>query len=156
MLVRPILEYAMIIWSPRASCSTSILESVQRRLMKFLHFKNTNCYPPRGYPNELLLSETRLDSLETRRNYFYALFGINIVNNKIDCGALLELLNFRIPRATSRSRDIFYIDSSRTCVKQDSTTSRICKELNNFSENLDITRVNKTDLRKIYFKPHHT
>ena len=151
-LVRPILEYATVIWSPSTSSSITILESVQRRFMKFLHFKNTHSYPPRGYPNELLLTETGLNSLEARRNYFDALFGTNLLNNTTDCGALLELLNFRIPRESSRNKDIFYIDTYRTSAKQESTVSRILKELNNISETVDIASVNKVELRKVYFK----
>ena len=149
-LVRPIMEYATVIWAPSSSCSINTMENVQRRLMKFIHFRNTGCYPPRGYPNELLLTETKLDSLETRRKYFDALFGTNVINNTTECGALLEHINFRIPRASSRNRDIFYIGTNRTCAKQDSTVSRICRELNAISEDIDKSRVTKADLRKIY------
>jgi Reverse transcriptase (RNA-dependent DNA polymerase). len=151
-LVRPHLEYATVVWCPSTACAIKTLEDVQRRFMKFLHLKNTNSYPPRGYPNELLLEETQLDALETRRKYFDALFLANITNHKIDCGMILQEINFRVPRSSSRNHDIFYIENSRTNHKQDAPVSRMSSRLNAISDKVDISVLNKRDLRSIYLR----
>ena len=150
-LVRPILEYAAVVWAPSTACCINTLENVQRRLMKYLHFKSTKSYPPRGYPNELLLEETQLNSLESRRHYYEALFLVNLLNGRIDCASILQELNFRIPRPASRNNDIFYLSKRNTCVKIDSPVTRMCRNLNSISDVVDISNISKDNLRSIFF-----
>ena len=152
-LVRPLLEYATVIWSPSASGATITLENVQRRFMKYIHYKSIGNYPPRGYPNELLLQETELDSLELRRQYFDAMFVINIANGNTDSGSILQRLNFRIPRSpTSRNHHIFYLEKISKCVKHDSPISRVCRTLNEVSDKVDITSATKKDVRCLFLR----
>ena len=152
-LVRPLLEYATVVWSPSTSGSKNNLENVQRRFMKYMHYKSTGNYPPRGYPNELLLQEVQLDSLELRRKYFDAMFILNITNGNIDCGFLLQQLNFRIPRSSSsRNHDIFYVDKNSKCVKRDSPIPRMCRTLNGVSDQVDISSATKNEVRMLFLK----
>ena len=152
-LVRPLLEYATVVWSPSSSGSIVTLENVQRRFMKYLHHRSTGNYPPRGYPNDLLLQETQLDALELRREYFDAMFIINITNGNIDSSLILQQINFRIPRSSSsRNQHLFYLEKNSKRVKQDSPFTRICRTLNGVSEQVDLSSVTKKDVRRLFLR----
>jgi hypothetical protein len=61
--VRSRLEYASTVWSPMYSIHISSLERVQRRFLKNGVHMLTGSYPPRGYPNDLLLGQLGMSSL---------------------------------------------------------------------------------------------
>ena len=151
-LVRPLLEYATIIWSPSTVGGINMIENVQRRCMKYLHLKAVGTYPPRGYPNNLLLEEFNLWSLETRRKYLDTLFVVNLTNGRIDNACLLGKINFRIPRIISRNNNIFYPANSRKYVKYDSPIDRMCRGVNIISLEIDLVSVTKEELRRLYLK----
>ena len=149
-LVRPLLEYATVIWSPSTACGVSLIENVQRRFLKYMHLKTTGSYPPIGYPNQMLLNEFQMCSLETRRKYFDAVFVVNICNGRIDSSELLGKLNFRVPRSSSRISHPFYQDGNKKCVKSNSPIARACRTINVNSERVDLSSVGKDILRNIF------
>lgn len=53
--VKAKLEYYSVIKAPVYTKYIEALERVQRRLLKFLAFKEDKAYPPIGYSQELLL-----------------------------------------------------------------------------------------------------
>ena len=148
--IRPLLEYAAIIWSPGHSVHKMRIENVQRKFLKFMYFKADGIYPPIGYPNSLLLDKFDIDSLESRRNYLDATFITNLVKNRIDCSEALEMLNFRIPRQESRQCDTFYLSTTHKCVKYNAPIVRMCRSVNNVSTDLDIFNCKKSEVRQIF------
>ena len=126
-----------------------LLEGVQRRYLKYMHFKETGCYPAIGYPNVCLLNEFNLNLLEERRRYFDAVFVMNTLNNRIDCPGILERINFRIPRVGSRKNDTFYVMTSMKCVKFNAPIPRMCRTINNLSHSIDIFNCKKDQMREV-------
>ena len=62
-LIRPILEYATVIWTPHCKTDIKEIESVQRYLTKRIHGLGSLSYGSR-------LSALHLSTLENRRSYF--------------------------------------------------------------------------------------
>ena len=151
-LVRPLVEYNTIVWSPSTACTINMLEGIQRKFLKYIHLKNTGSYPVRGYPNHLLLEEFQLYALERRRTYFEVVFILKVATGKIDSTEILERLKFRVPRASARIQDIFYVDHSRKCVKWDASISRMCRSINEISRTIDLATTTVGDLRNVYFQ----
>lgn len=136
--VRSKLEYACVIWSPGYEVHVRNIENIQRRLMKFLSFKTDGFYPAIGTPQDQLLERWSLKSLQHRRNYCMCMFLFNIVNSKIDCPEILDLVNFRVPSVSTRNRATFYLPSARTNAMNFSPLSRICHNFDSLCSGIDI------------------
>jgi hypothetical protein len=65
--VRSRLEYSSLVWSLIYNNHISTLERVQRRFLKAVACSVDGVYPPRGYPQELLLERFNLVLLVSRR-----------------------------------------------------------------------------------------
>lgn len=76
--IRPILEYASVVWDPFTEANISKLESVQRKSVRFIF----NSYSWRTSPT-LLLQKANLESLKIRRHrnrlkYMYLIYHDNL------------------------------------------------------------------------------
>ncbi|BES89632.1 Retrotransposon protein [Nesidiocoris tenuis] len=111
-LVRPILEYGSQVWSPFYASSRAALERVQNRFLRYLSFKMGNGYENVQYDS--LMKASGLSSLEARRQWLDAVMLVKLVNNQIDCAALLSSINFRVPGRTTRSGDAFLLPHTPT------------------------------------------
>lgn len=103
-LVRSILEYACVVWSPCYSVHSNSIESVQRRALRILSYK---C----GYGRSLVGYSERcvkfnVTSLLVRRKRQDLIYLHKIVHGRIDCSYLLNKVgictrrNLRIPDRT--------------------------------------------------------
>ena len=90
------------------------LEKIQRSFLKSAVYTLDGEYPPRGIFHETLLKRFNLTSLETRKCIQSAVFLYKLVNNKLDCTDLLNLIMYRVPRVSSCHNNIFYIPTPRT------------------------------------------
>ena len=104
-LIRSILEYCCVIWSPYYQCHISRLEQVQNKFLKYLLYKH-------HIPSDNLCYEVRAmlcgyQSLEVRRHNYYLYFLYKLIHGKIDCPQLLGQLNFRTPRILLRQNQLF-------------------------------------------------
>ena len=111
-LVRSILEYNSIIWSPGYNCHILKLESVQNKFTKFLLYKLRFPYKNLSYTTRIQLAG--IDSLEKRRHKAMVFFLYKLINGQICCNQLISKILFRIPNRVTRSRDMFYIRQHRT------------------------------------------
>ena len=66
--VRTKLEYCSTIWTPFYNVHIAEIENVQRKFCKYVYFKKYHAYPVQGYPQDRLLLEFNMHSLELRRN----------------------------------------------------------------------------------------
>lgn len=103
-LVRPLLEYSSVIWSPYQYGHVEILNRVQTRFIRMLGVRL-------GYgfletPVTTVESQFGLHKLHIRRKYMDLLFLFRLVGGCMDCPLLLSDLDFSIPTAT-RSRAVF-------------------------------------------------
>ncbi|RYA68202.1 hypothetical protein DD592_26910 [Enterobacter cloacae complex sp. 2DZ2F20B] len=124
----------------------NMIEKVQRKFLKFSHYKKFGFYPPRGFPEEELLQTFSINSLLKRRLYFSFIFLYKIVSGNIDCQDLLKCINLLVPRVNARRYDTFYIFTARTNVRKFSPIYTICE---NYNRNQDIFDIFNTTSRKI-------
>lgn len=102
-LVRPILEYSCIVWSPYYNTHIDRIESVQKQFLLFalrgLGWNQFENLPP--YENRLKLID--LATLERRRYMLKSMFIIKLLNGQIDSIFLLNRLNLNIPSRFTRN-----------------------------------------------------
>lgn len=137
-LIRSRLEYAALIWFPIHDIFIKQLESVQRKFLKFLSYLVDGDYVPRSYDHGLLLNRFNFNSLLTRRIFLSVKFLYNLLNNKIDCNALLNEINFNVPRQCTRTHICFYLRPNRTYVGAKSPLSVMCEKFNSIANTSDI------------------
>jgi ribonuclease P/MRP protein subunit RPP40 len=87
--VRSKLEYASLVWSPIHNIYIAELERVQRRFLKSSIFMLDGLYPPRDFPQELLLDRLGLQSLSNRRLEHSVIFLYKLLHGSLHCPALL-------------------------------------------------------------------
>ena len=101
-LVRPILEYASIIWNPCYNCDISKIESVQKQFLLFslrnLGWPSDGMLPP--YKSRLKL--INLPSLESRRTMLDVMFVVKLLDGNINSPELLSRLNINVPVRPTR------------------------------------------------------
>lgn len=137
-LVRSKLEYAAVVWCPGYNTYIDDLEKVQRRFLKYLHFRLTGVYPQRGFPEEDLLRIFQLHSLEKRRICSSMIFLYNLIHYKIDCSNLLEKICFHVPRSASRRHPCFYLPTPRLNTQKFSPIYTMCNNYNRHQDKFDV------------------
>lgn len=136
--VRSKLEYGSIIWFPIYQCHIDNIESVQRRFLKYLSFKEDGIYPIRGINNQILLDRFNIASLNLRRTWSIVSFLYNLIHNNVDCDDLFCKINFLVPRAGSRYNQTFYSDRPRTNILLKAPICNACNTFNSICNNCDI------------------
>ena len=76
MYVRPILEYASVVWAPHTKCHITMLEKIQRRVARFV----CNNYSRYNSVTDML-NMLNWQSLEQRRNQAKSIMLYKIINN---------------------------------------------------------------------------
>ena len=147
-LVRSKLEYASIVWSPHERCHIERLEAVQRKYLKFLHFKKYGVYPERGCSHQELLQLMQIPSLKLRRRAQDLCFLRGLVNGTTDSSFLLERLNFYIPRQNSKLKFTFYVEAARKDYYKLAPINRICEESNRIREDIDLFHTTNKNIMK--------
>ena len=96
-IVRPILEYAVVVWCPRYGIYISRLESVQKQFALFA-LRKFQCYPSVNLPSySSRLRLIRLPSLESRRMMLNVTFIHKLLNGLISSKYLLSSININVP-----------------------------------------------------------
>ena len=150
-LVRSVLEYCSVIWSPSYACHVDRLERVQNKFVKYLLFKFR--FPYLNVPHETRLLLCGFQSLEARRRNAHLLFLYKLINGFIDCSSLLSLVLFLIPRRNTRQVRLFYEQYHRTNYGLNSFSHRLVYTYNRFFPDYDIFFTSLTTLkRNLIFK----
>lgn len=104
-LVRSLVEYGSIIWSPYQTGLVDKIEMIQKRFLHMMRYKlrKTNI------PSIELAKELNLQSLADRRFNNDIFFLHKLLNNKIDCPELLEKIPLNVPLHTLRYINTFYV-----------------------------------------------
>jgi hypothetical protein len=142
-LVRPILEYANCVWSPRFQGDITKLEKVQRRATRLLP-------ELREYSYEERLEILRLPSLAYRRMRGDMLQVYDILNSKVN----LQPTDF-FTKATGSRRghsEKLYKTGCRLDVRKAIFSSRVVNEWNSLTE--EIVTAPSTDTFKARFDKH--
>lgn len=112
--VRSRLEYASVVWSPIYDSNSLQLEKIQRRFLKSALYTLNGIYPPRGFPQNVLLEMFDLTSLSKRRICNSVIFLYKIVNNCLNCINLVSQINYKVPRIGARHNNLLALCTPRT------------------------------------------
>lgn len=136
-LVRPILEYASIIWNPYYRCHSDSIESVQKQFLLFC-LRGLGWDYANGFPSyEARLGLIKLPTLERRRTVLGVCFVFNLVKGDIDSEFLLCNLNFSIPARFSRHYRPLSLDFYRTNYGCNFPFRRLCNDFNLYYDFID-------------------
>lgn len=129
-LVRSILEYCSIVWSPFYQNGIQRIEAVQRKFLRFaLRFLPWN--DPVNLPSyESRCKLINLDSLQSRREVSKACFISDLLTSEIDCPELLDQVRLNVPQYRLRSYIPLSISSSRTNYGFNSPLKSMCRVFN--------------------------
>ena len=124
-LVRPILEYASVAWSPFLACDITRIESIQKQFLLFA-LRNLGWAPGFSLPSyEARLTLIDLDSLADRRLAANCLFEASTLLGSISASNLRQkfVLNcpVRVTRSSSSPR-MFFIDHGDRFLVEESIT----------------------------------
>lgn len=136
--VRSQLEYASVVWSPFYSKYRQEVESIQRRFLKYLSYRQDGVYPVQGFPNSELLDRFGVASLEDRRNVASIIFFIKLLRGGIDCGQLRSEVVVNVPAKTLRNNRLFVLPSARTNVMLRSPLYVMFKRGNILNQHRDV------------------
>ncbi|XP_016658089.1 uncharacterized protein LOC107883123 [Acyrthosiphon pisum] len=106
-LVRPILEYGVVVWSPYTANDSLQLERVQRRFLHSAGFLLGIEHLPHDY--SAVAAKLGLVSLAERRRMLCVKFLKGLLSGQVDSTDLLSLLNFKVPPCQNRSSVAFHV-----------------------------------------------
>uniref|UniRef100_A0A6P7FIH9 Uncharacterized protein LOC114328385 n=1 Tax=Diabrotica virgifera virgifera TaxID=50390 RepID=A0A6P7FIH9_DIAVI len=106
-LVRSVLEYCSVVWSPTYEVHIAKLEKVQNKFIRYLSFKLHKPLSDHSYSE--IRNELNLPRLSSRRMYADVLFLHKLLNSKINCNDLLSLIDFNVPSRVTRTSQNFAI-----------------------------------------------
>lgn len=136
-LVRSILEFAAVVWTPYHSSWIARIESVQkkfvRRALRTLHWNDPENLPP--YEDRCLL--LGIDTLENRRSVSQAMFVVKLLKNEVDSSALLADLNIYAPERPLRRRDFFLLGTRNSLYGQHDPVRFMMAKFNSVSHLFD-------------------
>ena len=109
-LVRPILEYASVAWSPNLSCDVTRIESIQKQFLIFA-LRGFNWAPGFVLPHyEARLTLLDLDSLSDRRTVATRTFTVSCLLGLTSPTYLQRSLLFKTPTRTTRSSVVLSLE----------------------------------------------
>ena len=155
-LIRSILEYASVTWSPWYKNSTIRLERIQNRFLRYLYYRKHNVYPhyyKHPVKTEDLLKEFKIQSLYNRRLISECLFIYKLLRGKVECQYLLSEIKFKTKATQTRACQTFYIPRLRLNCSV-SPLIRALITVNNLPQNVDIFNVSMQAFGKelsVYF-----
>jgi hypothetical protein len=126
-LVRSLLEYGAVVWSPYTLGDMRHLDRIQNRFLNFASYRLNIPLPPHDY--SIINNKLNLKYLTERRNIFCCNFINGLIEGTIDAPRLLEQLNIRIPRCT-RSKELFYLPTNLSNFAKDSPLVRMMSIIN--------------------------
>lgn len=127
-LVRPILEYCSVVWSPFYAIHIKRIEDIQRKFVNFILFKLG--IDKTSYTYEGRLELLSMVSLEARRKYDCVKCGYKIINGHIDCAELISYFGLRVPTFNTRCRDLFSVEYHRTNYGMHGPIVSMCRAMN--------------------------
>lgn len=151
-IVRPILEYSSVVWSPYYQNEVQRIESIQRKFIRFAlrHLRWRDPLNLPSYRSRCLL--INLESLEARRNVAKACFIGDLLQGNIECSTLLSMLNINTRRRNLRAHSFLNIPAARTNYGQHEPVRSMCRIFNRCYSVFDfnVSRVtNKCSFRRV-------
>lgn len=146
-LVRSILEYASVVWSPYYQNGIQRIEAVQRKFLKYC-LRNLPWRDPLNLPSyENRCNLIDINLLSNRRNVAKASFISDLLQSHIDSPELLRLVNLNIRGHNLRTNDFLHVPLSRTNYGYNEPMSSMCRTFNRCSSVFDF-ELPRTALKK--------
>ncbi|XP_054272495.1 uncharacterized protein LOC128992781 [Macrosteles quadrilineatus] len=144
-LVRPLLEYNSVVWSPHQITLVRELQTIQDRFLRLLGCRMGFAF--REVPIRDLEPLFNLQSLEVRRDVSGVVFLHKLVNGFVDCPELLGQIGF-LCRTGTRSTDLFGRRHVSTNYDANSTLNRIQRLGNKASHHIDFFADSSTSVKR--------
>lgn len=113
-LVRPLLEYGCVVWSPYYAVHSARIESIQKRFvmaaLRNLGWRSGVLLPP--YIDRLKLID--MHTLESRRNLLKVMFAFDVLTQKLDSQYVSSIIVKKDPPRALRHNEYFRLSSHRT------------------------------------------
>ena len=126
-LVRPLLEYGSIVWSPFFICHVKKLERVQRRFLRYIGYKNNMLNNNNQNALNDIQNSLNLNSLYSRMKNGDISFLSKLICGSITRSPLLEHIPFHVPQYNSRTCPTFHIKTHRFIYGQNNPFERLLK-----------------------------
>lgn len=134
-LVRPVMEYASVLWNPHLKTHIESLDRIQARFVRVAALRLGFRY---GEISSRELEELfDLQPLSERRRNSDVIFLFKIINSLIECPEILESINIRVPSGT-RSQDTFSRAVLPNAYSYNGCLPRMMRSANYFSTTTDI------------------
>ena len=139
-LVRPILEYASIIWCPSFSCDIIRIESVQKQFLLFC-LRNLGWDSPYSLPPyESRLKLISLPTLVSRRHMLNSIFILKLLKSEVNCPNLLRCININVPFRASRYYNFLSVKQFNTNYLSNQPICNLCKSFNDLYQLIDFNQ----------------
>ncbi|KAF0760449.1 MI domain-containing protein [Aphis craccivora] len=138
---KSILEFGSLIWSSDYSTYKSDLDNLQFKFLK--RIAHVICYNLSHCSVKHLQDSIEVHYLEVRRNLADIMFIFDILNGFVICPEILALINFRIPRKSTRNLDLFKIPFYKTNIGTNSFLPRVLFLANIISATLDFFNMSR-------------
>ncbi|CAH2084216.1 unnamed protein product [Euphydryas editha] len=135
-LVRSLLEYASVIWSPTFNVHSQRVESIQRTFTRHLAFSASGISHRRPYCQRL--AWFGMMSLRNRRTLLDMCFLHKILSQDVRDSNLVERISLSVPRRYPRNKihNIFHIPISKTRMGNQAPVVRLCANYNRIVRDL--------------------
>lgn len=127
-LVRPILEYSSIVWSPHYTTYIHQIETVQHIFLRYIAFKMGIQSQDEDYTS--VMRACCLTPLVDRRAVADQCFLHKLLNGVIDCPPLLQGISLNVPQFFARSPCLFHVPFAPTNYLRDRPLLRLPRDAN--------------------------
>lgn len=131
-LIRSILEYASIVWSPYQGIYIDAIERVQNKFLRICAFKLN--YTIENHDYQVIRNQLGLKCLTDRRQMFDLCYIYNIIHGSVSCPELLQIIQLHIPPRALRNNELFHIPFHLNDYSINAPINRALKSLNNKSQ----------------------
>ncbi|XP_043477484.1 uncharacterized protein LOC122508276 [Leptopilina heterotoma] len=141
-LVRSMIEYACVIWSPFYVFNIIRLERVQNRFLRFAARLLNIPFDFYTHDYKHLRVKMNIPTLTSRFYFSDMSFLYRLLNGAIYCPSLLSMVNLRVPRTITRFNTLFSVPFHRTNYGNNSLIHRLCREANSIESDVDFFDTN--------------
>lgn len=137
-LVRPVLEYASVVWDPVYMTHVNSIESIQKQFLLFcLRGLHWNPLDLPSYTSRLAL--IKLPTLKSRRTMLNVSFVLNLINGDICSSYLLSNILLNVPNRPSRHYELLFIKYFTSNYANADPFRRMCCQFNKFYNIIDFS-----------------
>lgn len=145
--VRPHLEYCSQVWNPLYAIHKNRIERIQTKFLKYLNYRS---YLTLDNPYSINIHHSHnITTLADRRTYHDLVFLHKILNNKLNCMDLVQLIHFRTPSKTTRQSTLFHISRCNSNYSQNSFLNRVCRVYDDRYASIDIFAESNNGFRNL-------